>query len=149
MCDTINTWWCIKSIISKFENRLCIFFSEKYQRTSSKAHEEQQHRAATTTARRINAYSSAITNTRTYFHRNTPNMFGPSAVTTDILDIGSRNGEDKRRQAMASGSGAMCPSKFLGAPAAFDIPNVADVSSSNRFSSSFLSCIVFQHDALK
>jgi hypothetical protein len=75
-------------------------------------------------------------------------MFGPSAVTTDILDIGSRNGEDKRRQAMASGSGAMCPSKFLGAPAAFDIPNVADVSSFNSFSSLFLSCIVSQHDVL-
>jgi len=50
-------------------------------------------------------------------------MFGPSAVTSDILDIGTRNAEDKRKQAMG-----LCPSKFLGEPAAFDLPNVSDVS---------------------
>jgi hypothetical protein len=59
-------------------------------------------------------------------------MFGPSAVTTNILDIGTRSAEDKRRQVIASGSGAMCPSKFLGEPAAFDIPNVADVSTATN-----------------
>jgi hypothetical protein len=55
-------------------------------------------------------------------------MFGPTAVTSDILDIGTRSAEDKRRQDMSTGTGALCPSKFLGQPAAFDLPNVADVS---------------------
>lgn len=55
-------------------------------------------------------------------------MFGPTTVSTDILDLGTRKAEDERRQAMGSamGTGALCPSKFLGEPAAFDIPNVAD-----------------------
>lgn len=57
-------------------------------------------------------------------------MFGPTAVTTDILDIGTRQADDKRKQAMVSGTGSLCPAKFLGQPAAFDIPNVADVSQS-------------------
>ncbi len=61
-------------------------------------------------------------------------MFGPSAVSCDILDIGTRHAEDERKQAMSSGTGAICPAKFLGQPAAFDIPNVADVSLSVRFS---------------
>ena len=56
-------------------------------------------------------------------------MFGPAAVTTDVLDIGTRQEEDKRRQMIASGgTGAMCASNFLGEPAAFEVPNVADVS---------------------
>ena len=55
-------------------------------------------------------------------------MFGPTTVSSDILDIGTRNAEDKRRQDMTSGTGALCPAKFLGEPAAFDVPNVADVS---------------------
>jgi len=53
-------------------------------------------------------------------------MFGPTTVSSDILDIGTRNAEDKRRQDMTSGTGALCPAKFLGEPAAFDVPNVAD-----------------------
>ena len=56
-------------------------------------------------------------------------MFGPAAVTADVLDIGTRQEEDKRRQMIASGgTGAMCASNFLGEPAAFEVPNVADVS---------------------
>ena len=72
-------------------------------------------------------------------------MFGPSAVTTDILDIGTRRAEDKRRQVIASGSGGMCPSKFLGEPAAFDIPNVADVSAANVFYSKPLLLYFFEY----
>lgn len=57
-------------------------------------------------------------------------MFGPVTVSTDILDIGTRNAEDKKKQSMTSGTGALCPAKmnmnFLGEPAAFDVPNVAD-----------------------
>mmetsp|Transcript_3770 Transcript_3770/g.5632 ORF Transcript_3770/g.5632 Transcript_3770/m.5632 type:complete len:292 (+) Transcript_3770:78-953(+) len=53
-------------------------------------------------------------------------MFGPAAVTTDILDIGTRQADDKRKQMMVSGTGSLCPTKFLGQPAAFDVPNVAD-----------------------
>lgn len=55
-------------------------------------------------------------------------MFGPTSVTAGILDIGTRKAEDERRRASAQGSGALCPAKFLGQPAAFDIPNVPDVS---------------------
>ena len=59
-------------------------------------------------------------------------MFGAQiAISDDILDIGTRRHEDRKRQAMASGgTGALCPSDLvLGEPAAFDLPNVPDVSS--------------------
>ena len=69
-------------------------------------------------------------------------MFGPVTVSNDVLDIGTRNAEDKRKQSMASanGTGALCPPKmtFLGEPAAFDVPNVADVSLIILYSNSIL-----------
>ena len=58
-------------------------------------------------------------------------MFGTqTAISDDILDIGTRRSEDRKRQAMTSGgTGALCPSQMvLGEPAAFDLPNVPDVS---------------------
>jgi hypothetical protein len=56
-------------------------------------------------------------------------MFGPTSVTAGILDVGTRKAEDERRRASTQGSGALCPpAVFLGQPAAFDIPNVPDVS---------------------
>jgi len=53
-------------------------------------------------------------------------MFGPAAVSTDILDIGTRRAENEKKQLMATGTGALCPSRVLGHPAAFDLPNVPD-----------------------
>lgn len=53
-------------------------------------------------------------------------MFGPPAISTDILDIGTRRADNEKKQLMATGSGSLCPSRVLGHPAAFDLPNVSD-----------------------
>ena len=58
-------------------------------------------------------------------------MFGAQTIISDdILDIGTRRAEDEKKQEMLSGgTGALCPSQLvLGQPAAFDLPNVPDVS---------------------
>ena len=51
-------------------------------------------------------------------------------VSTDILDIGTRQYENQRKHSAASGGTAgLCPTEMvLGMPGAFDVPNVADVS---------------------
>lgn len=49
-------------------------------------------------------------------------------VSTDILDLGTRQHENqKRRSAASGGTAGLCPTEMqLGIPGAFDIPNVAD-----------------------
>lgn len=55
-------------------------------------------------------------------------MFGSSLVIgDDILDIGTHKFELRHDQ-RAIGSGAMIPRLALGEPGQFDVPNVADVS---------------------
>ena len=58
-----------------------------------------------------------------------------TAITDDVLDIGTRRAE--KNGAAANGHntiGAICPPPLiLGEPGAFDIPNVSDVSFFNRF----------------
>ena len=57
-------------------------------------------------------------------------MFGSSLVIgDDILDIGTHKFELRHDQ-RAIGSGAMIPRLALGEPGQFDVPNVADVSTS-------------------
>jgi len=48
-------------------------------------------------------------------------------VTCDILDIGSRRGEEKSMQERMMGGSSIHPTPFrFGMPTAFDVPNVAD-----------------------
>jgi len=59
-------------------------------------------------------------------------MFASGAmISNDILDIGTHRYDENKRRSMTStgGTAALCPpSLVLGDPAAFDIPNVPDVS---------------------
>jgi hypothetical protein len=52
-----------------------------------------------------------------------------SIVSTDILDLGTRQNDNEQRRAASGGTAGLCPTEMmLGIPGAFDIPNVADVS---------------------
>lgn len=53
-------------------------------------------------------------------------MLGLTPVTCDVLDIGTRQHDEKRKQMMSSGTGALCPTKFIGNPSSFDVPNVSN-----------------------
>ena len=69
---------------------------------------------------------------KNYYPAYTISMFASgSIVSSDILDIGTRRYDENKRRSMTStgGSAAIAPpSLVLGEPAAFDIPNVPDVS---------------------
>jgi hypothetical protein len=68
-----------------------------------------------------------------------------SIVSTDILDLGTRQNDNEQRRAASGGTAGLCPTEMmLGIPGAFDIPNVADVSLFYLFS--FISSIQTNQD---